>query len=202
MNDSAPQGQRFKQIPVENLTADQRALYDAIKSGPRSAVKNSAAAKPGPLGGPFNVLLRSPEVGNIIQSLGAAIRFRSSIPSKLNELAIIITARHWSSHYEWQAHHRLALEAGLDPAVGEDIAHGRRPSKMAEDEAIVYDFSTELHKTRGVSDATYKRALDRFGERGVMDLIAVNGYYGLVSMVLNVDRTPLPEGAKPLPPLP
>lgn len=202
MNDSAPQGQRFKQIPVENLTADQRALYDAIKSGPRSAVKNSAAAKPGPLGGPFNVLLRSPEVGNIIQSLGAAIRFRSSIPSKLNELAIIITARHWSSHYEWQAHHRLALEAGLDPAVGEDIAHGRRPSKMAEDEAIVYDFSTELHKTHGVSDATYKRTLDRFGERGIMDLIAVNGYYGLVSMVLNVDRTPLPEGAKPLPPLP
>lgn len=202
MNDSAPHGQRFKQIPVENLTADQRALYDAIKSGPRSAVKNSAAAKPGPLGGPFNVLLRSPEVGNIIQSLGAAIRFRSSIPSKLNELAIIITARHWSSHYEWQAHHRLALEAGLDPAVGEDIAHGRRPSKMAEDEAIVYDFSTELHKTHGVSDATYKRALDRFGERGIMDLIAVNGYYGLVSMVLNVDRTPLPEGAKPLPPLP
>ncbi|HJQ63365.1 MAG TPA: carboxymuconolactone decarboxylase family protein [Burkholderiales bacterium] len=202
MNDSAPQGQRFKQIPVENLTADQRALYDAIKSGPRSAVKNSAAAKPGPLGGPFNVLLRSPEVGNIIQSLGAAIRFRSSIPSKLNELAIIITARHWSSHYEWQAHHRLALEAGLDPAVGEDIAHGRRPPKMAEDEAIVYDFSTELHKTHGVSDATYKRALDRFGERGIMDLIAVNGYYGLVSMVLNVDRTPLPEGAKPLPPLP
>jgi len=199
MNDSAAQGQRFKQIPVENLTADQRALYDAIKAGPRGAVKNSAAAKPGPLGGPFNVLLRSPEVGNIIQNLGAAIRFRSSIPSKLNELAIIITARHWSSHYEWQAHLRLALEAGLDPAIGEDIAHGRRPAKMAEDEAIVYDFSRELHETHGVSDATYERARDRFGERGVMDLIAVSGYYGLVSMVLNVDRTPLPEGAKPLP---
>ena len=87
------QTQRFKQIPVDNLSAEQRALYDAIKSGPRSAVKNSAAAKPGPLGGPFNVLLRSPEIGNIIQSLGAAIRFRSSIPSKLNELAIITTAR-------------------------------------------------------------------------------------------------------------
>jgi len=193
--------QRFKQIPVENLTADQRALYDAIKLGPRSAVKNSSAANPGPLGGPFNVLLRSPEVGNIIQSLGAAIRFKSSIPSKLNELAIISTARQWSAHYEWQAHHRLALEAGLDPAIGEAIAQGRRPAKMAEDEAIVYDFSTELHETHGVSDATYQRALDRFGERGVMDLIAVNGYYVLVSMVLNVDRTPLPEGAKPLPPL-
>jgi 4-carboxymuconolactone decarboxylase len=195
------QTQRFKQIPVENLNADQRALYDAIKSGPRSSVKNSAAAKPGPLGGPFNVFLRSPEIGNIIQSLGAAIRFRSSIPSKLNELAIITTARHWSSHYEWQAHHRLALEAGLDPAIGEDIANGHRPAKMSEEEAIVYDFSRELHETHGVSDATYKRALDRFGERGVMDLIAVNGYYGLVSMVLNVDRTPLPEGAKPLPAL-
>ena len=195
------QTQRFKQIPVEHLTADQRALYDAIKSGPRSAVKNSAAAKPGPLGGPFNVFLRSPEIGNIIQSLGAAIRFKSSIPSKLNELAIIITARHWDAHYEWQAHHRLALEAGLDPAIGEDIAQGRRPAKMSEDEAIVYDFSRELHETHGVRDETYKRALERFGERGVMDLIAVNGYYGLVSMVLNVDRTPLPEGAKPLPPL-
>ena len=195
------QTQRFKQIPVEHLTADQRALYDAIKSGPRSAVKNSAAAKPGPLGGPFNVFLRSPEIGNIIQSLGAAIRFKSSIPSELNELAIIITARHWDAHYEWQAHHRLALEAGLDPAIGEDIAQGRRPAKMSEDEAIVYDFSRELHETHDVRDETYKRALERFGERGVMDLIAVNGYYGLVSMVLNVDRTPLPEGAKPLPPL-
>ncbi|MGQ0522076.1 MAG: carboxymuconolactone decarboxylase family protein [Betaproteobacteria bacterium] len=195
------QTQRFKQIPLENLNADQRALYDAIKSGPRSSVKNSAAAKPGPLVGPFNVFLRSPDIGNIIQSLGAEIRFRSSIPSKLNELAIIITARHWSSHYEWQAHHRLALEAGLDPAIGEDIANGRRPAKMSEEEAIVYDFSHELHETHGVSDETYQRALDRFGERGVMDLIAVNGYYGLVSMVLNVDRTPLPEGAKPLPAL-
>ena len=201
MADSAAQAQRCKQIPVENLSPDQRTLYDAIKAGPRSAVRNSAAAKPGPLGGPFNVFLRSPDIGNIIQSLGAAIRFRSSIPSKLNELAIIITARHWSSHYEWQAHHRLALEAGLDPAVGEAIAQGRRPEKMSEEEAIIYDFSTELHRVHGVSDATYKRALERFGERGVMDLIAVNGYYGLVSMVLNVDRTPLPEGAKPLPQL-
>lgn len=198
---STAPSQRFKQIPVENLTAEQRALADAIRSGPRSAVKNSSAAKPGPLGGPFNVFLRSPDIGNIIQSLGAAIRFRSSLPPKLNELAIITTARQWTCQYEWFAHHRLALEAGLDPAIGDDIAQGRRPAKMSEDEAIVYDFSRELHETHGVSDATYKRALDRFGERGVMDLIAVNGYYGLVSMVLNVDRTPLPEGAKPLPPL-
>jgi 4-carboxymuconolactone decarboxylase len=198
MATAAPQ--RFKQIPPENLTPEQRALGDAIRSGPRGAIKNSAAAKPGPLGGPFNVLLRSPGVGNIIQSLGAEIRFRSSIPSKLNELAIIVTARHWSCQYEWFAHHRLALEAGLDPAIAEDIAQGRRPATMSADEAIVYEFSRELHETQGVSDAAYKAALDRFGERGVMDLIAVNGYYVLVSMTLNVDRTSLPGGAPP--PLP
>ena len=194
--------QRFKPIPPENLTPEQRVLADAIRSGPRGAMKNSAAARPGPLGGPFNVWLRSPGVGNIIQSLGAEIRFRSSLPAKLNELAIIVTARHWTSQYEWLAHHRLALEAGLDPAIGEDIAQGRRPAKMSADEAIVHDFSRELHDTHGVSDAMYKTALDRFGERGVMDLIAVNGYYVLVSMCLNVDRTPMPGGAPlPLPPL-
>ena len=192
--------QRFKPIPPESLTAEQRVLADAIRSGPRGAVKNSAAAKPGPLGGPFNVWLRSPDIGNIIQSLGAAIRFRSSLPPKLNELAIIVTARQWTSQYEWMAHHRLALEAGLDPAIAEEIAQGRRPAKMSDDEAIVHDFSRELHETHGVSDAIYKRALDRFGERGVVDLIAVNGYYVLVSMTLNVNRTELPGGAKP--PLP
>lgn len=195
--------QRFKPIPLEALTPEQRTLADAIRSGPRSSLKNSAAARPGPLGGPFNVWLRSPGIGNLIQSLGAEIRFRSSLPSKLNEFAIIITARHWTSQYEWFAHHRLALEAGLDPAVAEDVAQGRRPAKMDRDETIVYDFSRELHETQGVSDATYQAAVERFGERGVMDLIAVNGFYVLVSMALNVDRTPLPGGAPlPLPKLP
>ena len=102
-------GQRFKQIPAESLTPEQKVLADSIRSGPRGNVKGSAAAKPGPLGGPFNVWLRSPDIGNVIQSLGAAIRFRSSLPPKLNELAIIITAREWTSQYEWFAHHRLAL---------------------------------------------------------------------------------------------
>jgi 4-carboxymuconolactone decarboxylase len=193
---------RFKLIPPEELTPEQKKVADAIRSGPRSAVKNSSAARPGPLGGPFNVWLRSPGVGNIIQELGAEIRFRSSLPSKLNELAIIVTARHWTCQYEWFAHHRLALEAGLDPAIGEDIAQGRRPAKMDADETLVYNFSRELHETQGVSDATFKAARERFGERGIVDLIAVNGFYGLVSMALNVDGTPLPEGATlPLPPL-
>ena len=192
------QPQRFKPIPLDQLTPEQQALSEAIKSGPRAKLKTSGASKPGPLGGPFNIWLRSPNIGNLIQKLGEEIRFRSSLPARLNEMAIIITARQWTSQYEWYAHHKLALEAGLDPAIADAIAQGRRPAKMGEDERIVYDFSIELHEAKAVSDATYKAALDKFGERGVMDLMAVNGFYVLVSMCLNVDRTPLPDGA-PLP---
>ena len=185
---------RFALIPLENLTAEQRALYDAIRSGPRAKLANSGASKPGPLGGPFNVWLRSPGIGDRVQSLGEEIRFRSSLPAKLNEMAILVTARFWTSQYEWHAHCKLALDAGLDPAIAGAIAEGRRPDGMDADEAIVYDFSKELHEDHGVSDDHYERALERFGERGVFDLIAVNGFYSLVSMCLNVDRTPLPEG--------
>lgn len=188
---------RFKLIPLEKLTPEQKTLYDAIRSGPRSKLANSGASKPGPLGGPFNVWLRSPGIGDRVQQLGEEIRFRSSLPSKLNELAILVTARFWTSQYEWYAHCKLALDAGVDPAIAQDVAEGRRPAKMDEDEAVVYDFAKELHEKQGVSDENYRRALDRFGERGVFDLIAVNGFYSLVSMCLNVDRTPLPEGVPP-----
>jgi len=193
---------RFKLIPLENLTPAQRALSDAIKSGPRAKLASSGASKPGPLGGPFNVWLRSPGIGNLVQQLGEEIRFRSSLAGKLNELAILVTARHWTSQYEWFAHHKLALEGGLNPAIAEDIAQGRRPAQMDADETIVYNFSRELQEAQGASDATYQAALARFGERGVVDLISVNGFYVLVSMCLNVDKTPLPEGTPlPLPPL-
>ena len=189
---------RFKLIPVENLTPEQRKLYDAVRSGPRAKLANSSVSKPGPIGGPFNVWLRSPGIGDCVQRLGEEIRFRSSLPSKLNEMAIMITARFWTSQYEWSAHCKLALEAGLDPAIAQDIADDRRPANMDSDEAIIYDFSQELHENQGVSDDNYNRVLERFGERGVFDLIAVNGFYSLVSMTLNVDRTPLPDGT-PLP---
>ena len=142
-------------------------------------------------------MLRSPGIGNIVQTLGGEIRYKSSLPNKLNEFAIIVTARYWTANYEWHAHCKLALDAGLDPAKAQDIAENRRPANMDADEAIVYDFSHELHHKKSVSDENYKRVLDRFGERGVFDLIAVNGYYSLISMVLNVDRTPLPEGVPP-----
>jgi 4-carboxymuconolactone decarboxylase len=199
---AAADSRRFKLIPLDELTPAQRALSDAIKSGPRAKLASSGASKPGPLGGPFNVWLRSPGIGNLVQQLGEEIRFRSSLPPKLNELAILVTARHWTSQYEWFAHHKLALEGGLDPAIAEAIAQGRRPEHMDVDETLVYDFSRELQQKHGVSDAIYAAALARFGERGVVDLISVNGFYVLVSMCLNVDRTPLPEGVPPpLPPL-
>ena len=150
------------------------------------------------MGSPFNVWLRSPESADPIQQLGSYIRFNSSLGPRLNEFAILITAREWTSQYEWYAHHRLALQAGLNPQVAQAVAEGKRPTGMQPDEDIVYDFSRELHQTRRVSDTTYARALKQFGERGVMDLIAVNGYYTLVSMTLNVDRTPIPNGG-PLP---
>jgi 4-carboxymuconolactone decarboxylase len=141
--------------------------------------------------------LRSPELGDLAQQLGAQVRFHSSLPRKLNELAIIITARHWTAQYEWYAHKRAALEAGLNPAIVDAIAGGKRPTSMQPDEETIYTFSTELLNTKQVSDATFEATKKAFGERGVVDLIGVIGYYQLVSMILNVDRYPLPDGAKP-----
>jgi 4-carboxymuconolactone decarboxylase len=141
--------------------------------------------------------LRSPELGDLAQQLGAQVRFHSSLPRKLNELAIVITARHWTAQYEWYAHKRAALEAGLNPAIVDAIAGGKRPPSMQPDEETIYTVSTELLNTKQVSDATFEATKKAFGERGVVDLIGVIGYYQLVSMVLNVDRYPLPDGVKP-----
>jgi 4-carboxymuconolactone decarboxylase len=193
---------RFRLIPFSEMTPEQRAYVDTVKSGPVSGTGSAALAGTTSIGSPFNVYLRSPVLAQHLLKVAEYIRFKSSLPARLNEFAILVTARHWSAQYEWFAHHRLALKAGLNPAVAEDLAQGRRPANMQEDEAIVYDFSYELHNKHVVSDAIFKAAVDKFGEQGVVDLIAVNGYYGLVSMILNVDRTPIPDGGKPpLPPL-
>ena len=192
---------RFRLLPFDEMTPAQRAYAQGVMSGPVSST-GSAAVVPGAntIGSPFNVYLRSPELAEHLLKAAQHIRFKSSLSPKLNEFAILITARQWGAQYEWFAHHRLALKAGLNPAVAEDLAQGKRPGGMQDDETAVYNFTHELHTTHQVSDANFKAVLDRFGEQGVMDLIAVNGYYVLVSMLLNVDRTPIPGGAKP--PLP
>ena len=192
---------RFALTPLTEMTPEQRAVADAIMKGPRASVGSPAAAAGATsLSSPFNVWNRRPELADRLQSLGESIRFRSSLSPRLNEFAILITARHWDAQYEWFAHHRLAMAGGLDPAIAEEVKHGRVPTNMKPDEQVIYDFTTELHDRHGVSDATYKRAVDSFGEKGVADLIAVTGYYVLVAMTVNVDRTPMPGGAAlPLP---
>jgi 4-carboxymuconolactone decarboxylase len=190
--------ERFPLIPPEQRTPEQAALAAAIQGGARAAVPG----RDNSIGGPFNVWLRSPAVGDKLQQLGVQLRFHTSIPQALNEFAILITAREWSSQYEWYAHHRLALAAGLPAAIADQLAQGRRPEGMTEDQRIVYEFCTELHRTRFVSDATYEAAKQRFGEQGVVDLIAVSGYYVAVAMTLNTARVGLPAGvAPPLPDL-
>jgi 4-carboxymuconolactone decarboxylase len=202
MNDGRTEGpRRFALTPLTEMTPEQRAVADAIMKGPRASVGSPAAAAGATsLASPFNVWNRRPELADRLQRVGEYIRFKSSLPARLNEFAILVTAREWNAQYEWFAHHRLAMAAGLDPAVAEDLAHGRVPATMKPDERIIYDFTREMHEKRGVSDATYKRAVDAFGEQGVADLIAVSGYYVLVAMTVNVDRTPIPNGgAAPLP---
>ena len=192
---------RFKIIPFTEMNADQKAYADAVMAGPTAATGSAAVVKGATfLGAPFNVYLRSPILAQSLRQTAEYIRFKTTLPQKLNEFAILVTARQWGAQYEWFAHHRLALKAGLNPAIAEDLAQGRRPNGMDADETAIYNFSQEMHTRHEVSDATYKAVVDRFGEQGVVDLIAVNGYYVMVSMILNVDRTPMPGGAKP--PLP
>jgi 4-carboxymuconolactone decarboxylase len=177
--------QRFKPLTPETMTPEQKEVADRIMAGPRKGMR-----------GPFSALLRSPELADYAQKLGEYARFKTSIPPRLNELAILLTARHWTAQYEWYAHHRLAMQAGLAPDIAAAIAEGERPAAMGPEETIVYNFGHELIETGQVSDASYKAVVDKFGERGAIDLIGVMGYYSLVSMVLNVDRVPIPEGGK------
>jgi 4-carboxymuconolactone decarboxylase len=179
-------GDRFRPLTWETLDASQKTMVNDLLSGKRTS-----------LNGPFNVLLRSPEMGNHAQKLGEYLRFRTAVPARLNEMAILMTAKWWVSNYEWHAHKVYAIEAGLSTSVIDDLQAGRRPAQMKDDERIVYEFVTELHARRRVSDATFKAAHTLLGERGVVDLIGVMGYYDLIAMVLNVDRYPLPAGASP-----
>ena len=181
---------RLPAIPDEAMSPDQKRVADAIRSGPRKG-----------LPGPMNAWLRSPVLADHLQRVGEYIRFNSSLPLRLNELAILMTARRWDAQFEWYAHHALAMEAGLEPDIAAAIAEGRRPDRMGEDETLVYEFCEELRREKGVSDALYARVVAAFGEQGLVDLIAVNGYYDLVSMTLNVARVPVPGGEMPLKPL-
>jgi len=147
--------------------------------------------------GPFVPMLRSPELMNRLQTLGEYVRFHNSIGTKLTEFVILLTARQWTQQYEYDAHQPLALKAGLNQEIISAITEGRRPTGMAADEEIVYDFCSELRQNQGVSDATYARAVGKFGEQGVIDMTGLVGYYTTLAMIMNVARSPLPDGKKP-----
>jgi 4-carboxymuconolactone decarboxylase len=173
---------RFSEIKREQMTDAQKRVYDEI------------AASRGSVRGPFGVLLRSPELADRWQRLGEYVRFRTSLPPRLNEFAILITARFWAAQYEWYAHRPLAIKGGLAESIAEDLAQNKRPANMRPDEELVYEFCTTLHRQHFVDDPLFKRALETLGERGLIDLIAVSGFYVAVSMVLNVAEIAIPPG--------
>ncbi len=151
--------------------------------------------------GPFALMLRSPEVMLRAAAMGDYMRYRTSLPRALNEMIILITARHWSQQFEWHVHRPAALNAGLSETIVNAIAKGRRPETMSGDEAIVYDFTTELLRLQNIGDDTYARAKARFGEPGIIDMVGVAGYYAFLSMMMNTARTAVP-GDSGVPPLP
>ena len=183
---SANAQDRMPPIPPEKLTDAQK-----------KAVEEFRAARNANVTGPFVPLLRSPEVMNRARAMGDYLRFKSVLPPRLSEFAILIAARQWTQQYEWDAHYRLALEAGLNPQAAAAVAEGRRPDRMADDEAAIYDLCIELHREHAVSDRTYQRAVAAFGEQGVIDAVGIQGYYSLLAMVMNTARTPLPAGRTP-----
>jgi 4-carboxymuconolactone decarboxylase len=175
--------ERMSKLSAENMTEAQRKAAAELASGPRGEVR-----------GPFNVLLRSPELMSPLQKVGEYLRFRCQLDRRIAEMATLIAARHWTQVYEWNAHHPLALKAGLKPEIAQAIAEGRRPIGMAVDEEIVYDVLTEALQNKSVSDVTYERGIRQFGEQNLVDLLAIAGYYAMLAMLLNVARTQLPEG--------
>lgn len=178
-------GNRFTPLTWEVMTPEQQAMTRAVLDGKRGSMQ-----------GPYNVLLRSPEVGQLAQQFGAQTRFNSSLPLALNELAILMVARDWTAQFVWWAHRRIAEEAGLSTALIQAIATGQSaPEDLLPEVRVVHRFCSELLRHKQVSDATYAEAVSHFGERGVVDLMATMSYYTLVCMSLNVDGYPLPEGA-------
>ena len=178
---------RFPEIRDEELDDEQRRVAAAIRGGPRGA-----------LSGPFVPLLHSPSLADRVQALGAYLRYECSLPEDLKELAIIVTARHWTAQYEWYAHSRFALEAGISPEIIGAIAADRRPDGLSRVRTAVYDFCIELHEEGRVSEATFERALDVLDRHRLMDLIGLCGYYTLIALVLNVAHMPVPDGEVPL----
>jgi 4-carboxymuconolactone decarboxylase len=177
---------RMPPIAPDKMTDAQKKAAEELLAGPR-----------GSLVGPFVPLLRSPEFLSRLQKMGAYLRFNTKLGSNISEFIILVTARQWTQQFEWDTHDSLALKAGVKPETIAAVAQGRRPTGMSADHEIVYDFLTELRQNKSVCDTTYSRAINRFGEQGVIDMVGITGYYSMLGMIMNVARTPLPPGKTP-----
>ena len=173
---------RMPPLAAGSMTEAQREAAEEMTAGPRKGVK-----------GPFVPLLRSPELMDRLQKVGEYLRFQSSLEQRISEFIMLIVSREWMQQFEWFVHVPLGRKAGIAEDTIAALAEGRRPAGMSEAEAVAYDFCDELLRTKGVSDTTYRRAVARFGEIGVIDMLGVAGYFTTVSMVMNVAHTPPPE---------
>jgi 4-carboxymuconolactone decarboxylase len=176
---------RYREITLAEMTPAQRRVHDLIVAGRR-----------GRFGGPFQLLIRAPEICEPAAKLGEHLRWGTSLPDRLSELAIITTARFWRAQYEWYAHAPLAEKAGVPPAAIEAIRRGETPSFKQTDEALVYRICTELFRTQRLSDASFEEAR-ALGETGLIEVIAIIGYYTLIGNTLNVFQVQVPEGSTP-----
>jgi 4-carboxymuconolactone decarboxylase len=183
--------ERMPPLPPETLSDEQKSAAAELAAGPRGGVR-----------GPFIALLRSPELMRRLQKVGEYLRYQSALERRLAEFAMLIVARHLTQQFEWQVHYPLAIEAGLARESADALAQGARPTQMREDEETVFDFCAELLQRQGVAEATYRDAVTRLGERGVVDLVCLVGYFITVSLVLNVAHTPALGPGAPLEPFP
>lgn len=183
---------RFPPLQVEQLSAEQKQYADALLVPPR----NAKFTEP-----PYSAYIRNPALAECIRPLSEYLRWNTSLPPRLSEMAILITARQWSAQYEWAHHYPLAIKGGLSESIAADIASGKRPQGMKDDEAALYDLAIELYRDKKASDQVYKAALAQFGELGIMDIIALIGYYAFVSMTLiTMQASPHDNSVTPLPP--
>lgn len=174
---------RLKLLSPGEMSADQKAIYD-----------ESIASKRGSPPPPMMAWLASPEMARHATRLGAFLRYDTTLSAAESELAILVTARHWTAHFEWYAHKKMALDGGLDPAIIEDIRNRRTPSFAEPKKRLIYDVAKALHEARGLSQPLYDEATQTLGERGLAEVIGLCGYYTLVSMTLNTYEFPLPDG--------
>jgi 4-carboxymuconolactone decarboxylase len=181
------QSRRLAALSEATFTPEQRALAESIRSGPRGQFK---------LAGPFAVYLHAPAFGELAQKLGGHLRFKTAVPSRLSEFAILVTAQHWKAQYEWAMHAPMAEKAGVKPETIAAIQAGRAPKKAPKDEMAIYDFVKELYAKKRVGTGAYNKVKKILGDAGVVDLVGILGYYAMVSMTLNTFKAPLPQGMK------